>query len=157
MMVGKVDRRETADAVKRFCLELRGCCGESSSTERGRTQPLNRILEGAKCEESPLWALSSVAIFKHPSTSFRPRSSFVLINAETEVIAVAHANRRQPVRLAGLCLGKAKHRLCLTVTAISHLKLSVITALPWHFYFLSAWVPIPVYAIIGIGDCMHLT
>jgi hypothetical protein len=28
MMVGEVDRRETVDAVKRFCLELRGCCGE---------------------------------------------------------------------------------------------------------------------------------
>jgi len=51
-MVGDVDRRETvdrhADAVKRSCLELRGCCGESSSAERGRTQPLNRILEATK-------------------------------------------------------------------------------------------------------------
>jgi hypothetical protein len=34
MMVGEVDRRETAGAVKRFCLELRGCRGESSSIER---------------------------------------------------------------------------------------------------------------------------
>ena len=48
-----VDRRKTSDAVKRFCLELRGCCRESSSTERGRTWPLNRILEAAKYEESP--------------------------------------------------------------------------------------------------------
>jgi hypothetical protein len=48
--VGEMDRRETANAVKRFCLELRGYCGESSSTERGRTRPLNRILEA---EESP--------------------------------------------------------------------------------------------------------
>jgi hypothetical protein len=64
MMVGEVDRcetvdrRETADAVKRFCLELRGCCGESSSTERGRTRPLNRILEAAKIRREPVWALS---------------------------------------------------------------------------------------------------
>jgi hypothetical protein len=43
-----VDRRETTDSVKRFGLELRGCCGESSSTERGRMRPLNRILEAAK-------------------------------------------------------------------------------------------------------------
>src|SRR5271163_3240336 len=53
-----VDRCETADAVKRFCLELRGCCGESSSTERGRTRPLNRILEAAKIRREPVWALS---------------------------------------------------------------------------------------------------
>jgi hypothetical protein len=64
MMVGEVDRcdsvdrRETADAVKRFCLELRGCCGESSSTERGRTRPLNRILEAAKIRREPKRALS---------------------------------------------------------------------------------------------------
>src|SRR5436305_5291107 len=63
-MVGEVDRRETvdrhetADAVKRFCLELRGCCGESSSTERGHTRPLNRILEAAKIRREPVWALS---------------------------------------------------------------------------------------------------
>jgi hypothetical protein len=57
MMVG-VDRRETADAVKRFCLELRGCCGESSSTERGHTRPLNRILEAAKIRREPKRALS---------------------------------------------------------------------------------------------------
>ena len=63
-MVGEVDRRETvdrhetADAVKRFCLELIGCCGESSSTERGRTRPLNRILEAAKIRREPVWALS---------------------------------------------------------------------------------------------------
>jgi hypothetical protein len=30
MMVGEVDRRKTAEAVKRFCLKLRGCCGERS-------------------------------------------------------------------------------------------------------------------------------
>jgi hypothetical protein len=58
MMVGEVDRCETADAVKRFCLELRGCCGESSLTERGRTRPLNRILEAAKIRREPVWALS---------------------------------------------------------------------------------------------------
>jgi hypothetical protein len=58
MMVGEVDRRETADAVKRFCLELRGCCRELSSTERGRTRPLNRILEAAKIRREPVWALS---------------------------------------------------------------------------------------------------
>jgi len=63
-MVGEVDRRETvdrhetADPVKRFCLELRGCCGESSLTERGRTRPLNRILEAAKIRREPVWALS---------------------------------------------------------------------------------------------------
>ena len=63
-MVGEVDRRETvdkhetADAVKRFCLELRGCCVESSSTERGRTRPLNRILEAAKIRREPVLALS---------------------------------------------------------------------------------------------------
>jgi hypothetical protein len=34
MMIGEVDRRETADKVKRSCPELRGCCGESSSTGR---------------------------------------------------------------------------------------------------------------------------
>jgi hypothetical protein len=58
MMVGEVDRRETADAVKRFCLELRGCCRESSSTERGCTRPLNRILEAAKIRREPKRALS---------------------------------------------------------------------------------------------------
>ena len=58
MMVREVDRRETADAVKRFCLELRGCCGESSLTERGHTRPLNRILEAAKIRREPVWALS---------------------------------------------------------------------------------------------------
>src|SRR2546423_12476896 len=58
MMVREVDRRETADAVKRFCLELRGCCGESSSTQRGRTRPLNRILEAAKIRRVPKRALS---------------------------------------------------------------------------------------------------
>jgi hypothetical protein len=58
MRVGEVDRRETADAVMRFCLELRGCCGESSSTERGRTRPLNRILEAARIRREPVWALS---------------------------------------------------------------------------------------------------
>jgi hypothetical protein len=52
-MVGEVDRRETADAVKHFCLELRGCCGESSLTQRGRTRPLNRILEAAKIRREP--------------------------------------------------------------------------------------------------------
>jgi len=63
-MVGEVDRRETvdrheiADAVKRFCLELRGCCGGSSSTERGRTRPLNRILEAIKIRREPKRALS---------------------------------------------------------------------------------------------------
>jgi hypothetical protein len=56
--IGEVDRRKTADAVKRFCLELRGCCGESSSTERGRTRPLNRILEAAKIRREPKRALS---------------------------------------------------------------------------------------------------
>ena len=34
IMVGEVDRRETADAVKRFCLEFERCCEELSSTER---------------------------------------------------------------------------------------------------------------------------
>jgi hypothetical protein len=64
IMVGEVDRRETidrretADAVKRFCLKLRGCCGESSSTERGRTWSLNRILEAAKIRREPKRALS---------------------------------------------------------------------------------------------------
>jgi len=28
MMIGEVDRRKTAEAVKCFCLKLRGCCGE---------------------------------------------------------------------------------------------------------------------------------
>jgi hypothetical protein len=48
LMDGEVDRLETADAVKCFGLELRGCCGEPSSTERGHTRPLNRILEAVK-------------------------------------------------------------------------------------------------------------
>ena len=47
MMVREVDRRETADAVKRL-LRVERCCGESSSTGRGRTRPLNRILEGCQ-------------------------------------------------------------------------------------------------------------
>jgi hypothetical protein len=47
MMVREVDR-------KRFCLELRGCCGEPSSTERGRTRPLNRIVEAAKMRREPV-------------------------------------------------------------------------------------------------------
>ena len=49
---------ETADAVKRFCLELRGYCEESSSTERRRTRLLNRILEAAKIQREPKRALS---------------------------------------------------------------------------------------------------
>jgi len=53
MMVGEVDSRETADAVKRFGLELRGYCKESSSTERRRPRPLNRILEAAKIRREP--------------------------------------------------------------------------------------------------------
>jgi hypothetical protein len=53
MMVREWDRRETADAVKRFYLELRGCCEEPSSTERGRTWPLNRILEAAEMRREP--------------------------------------------------------------------------------------------------------
>jgi hypothetical protein len=62
-MVGEVDRRETVDRHKTggrgkaFYLELRGCCGESSSTERGRTQPLNRILEAAEIRREPKRAL----------------------------------------------------------------------------------------------------
>jgi hypothetical protein len=58
IMVREVDRRETADTVKRFCLELRGCCGESSSTQRGRTRPLNRILEAVKIRRESKRALS---------------------------------------------------------------------------------------------------
>jgi hypothetical protein len=54
IMVGEIDRRETANAVKHFCSELRGYCGESSSTERGRTRPLNRILEAAKMRREPV-------------------------------------------------------------------------------------------------------
>ena len=50
IMVGEVDRRETADAVKRFCLELRGYCREPSSTERRCMRPLNRILEACQNE-----------------------------------------------------------------------------------------------------------
>jgi hypothetical protein len=63
-MVGEVDRREavdrckTADAVKCFCLELRGCCGESSLVERGRTRALDRILEAARMRREAIWALS---------------------------------------------------------------------------------------------------
>jgi hypothetical protein len=51
VMVREVDR-------KRFCLELRGCCGEPSSTQRGRTRPLNRILEAAKIRREPKRALN---------------------------------------------------------------------------------------------------
>jgi hypothetical protein len=64
IMIGEVDRRDTVDrleatdAVKRFCLELRGCRGESSSIERGRTRPLNRILEAAKMQREPKRALN---------------------------------------------------------------------------------------------------
>ena len=58
MMVGEVDSRETANAVRRFCLELRGCCGESFSTERGRTRRLSRILEAVKIRREPVWAPS---------------------------------------------------------------------------------------------------
>jgi hypothetical protein len=54
MMVGEMNRRETADTVKRFGLELKGCCGESSSIEKGRTWPLNRILEAAKMRREPV-------------------------------------------------------------------------------------------------------
>ena len=57
MMAGEVDRRETADAVMRFYFELRGCCGESSSTQRGHTRPLNRILEATKIRREPKRAL----------------------------------------------------------------------------------------------------
>jgi len=74
MMVGEVDRREAADAVKRFCLELRGCCGESSSTQRGRTRPLNRILEAAKIRREPKRALSEQnerGLFWGGSTKYR--------------------------------------------------------------------------------------
>src|SRR5205085_10334962 len=58
LMIGEVDRRETADAVKHFYLELRRYCGESSSIQRGRTRPLNRILKAAKIRREPVWALS---------------------------------------------------------------------------------------------------
>ena len=52
-MVGEVDRRETADSVKRYCLELRGYCGDPSSTERERTRPLDRVVEAAKMRREP--------------------------------------------------------------------------------------------------------
>jgi hypothetical protein len=64
IMIGEVDKRDTvdrlkaADAVKRFYLELRGCYRESSSTERGRTRPLNRILEAAKMQREAKRALN---------------------------------------------------------------------------------------------------
>ena len=45
MMVGEMDRRKTADAVKAFLLGVERCCGEPSWTRGGRTRPLNRILE----------------------------------------------------------------------------------------------------------------
>jgi hypothetical protein len=53
-----VDKRKTADAVERFYLELRGYYGESSLTERGRTRPLNRILEATKIRRKLKRALS---------------------------------------------------------------------------------------------------
>jgi hypothetical protein len=54
MMIGEVDRRKTAEAVKCFCLKLRGCCGEPSSIERERTRLLNRIAEAAKMRREPV-------------------------------------------------------------------------------------------------------
>jgi hypothetical protein len=43
-----------AEAIER----LRECYGEPSSTERGRTRPLNRILKAAKMRREPVWAFS---------------------------------------------------------------------------------------------------
>jgi hypothetical protein len=57
MMVGELDRRETADAVKCFCFGVERCCGEPSSTRRWRTRPLNRILEAAQMRREPKQAL----------------------------------------------------------------------------------------------------
>jgi hypothetical protein len=57
-MVGELDRHETADAVKCFCFGVERCCGEPSSTGRGRTRPLNRILEAAQMRREPKRALS---------------------------------------------------------------------------------------------------
>jgi hypothetical protein len=54
MMVGEVDKRDTADAVKRFSPGVERRCGESSSTGRERTRPLNRNLEAAKMRREPV-------------------------------------------------------------------------------------------------------
>ena len=52
--------RQTRDCGrgKAFLLGVERCCGESSSAGRGRTRPLNRILEAAKMRREPKRGLS---------------------------------------------------------------------------------------------------
>jgi hypothetical protein len=64
MMVGEVDRcetvdrHETTDAVKRILLRVERMLRRVIfDRERGRTRPLNRILEAAKIRREPVWAL----------------------------------------------------------------------------------------------------
>jgi hypothetical protein len=97
MIIGEVDRRETADAVKRFCLELRGCCGEPSSTERGRTRPLKwRPWKLPKCEESP----NGLSVSEmRGGALFLERVGRLYKNVEDD----ARAKARCPVDLAAWC------------------------------------------------------
>ena len=93
MMVREVDRRETTDAVKHFFLELRGCCGEPSSTGRGRTQPLNRILEAAQMRREPKRALIEQ----------NERWGAVFGTALRNVKGNARARAQVPIDLAAWC------------------------------------------------------
>jgi hypothetical protein len=54
MIVRGVDRRETADAVKRFGLELRGYCGVIFDRERAYAALKSRILEAAEIRGEPV-------------------------------------------------------------------------------------------------------
>lgn len=60
-------------------------------------------------------------------------------------------------RLAGFCLGKNEgidlsDRYCyLPSHTLSHHSLPLV-----YFHFFSTQVPIPIYAVIGTGDYVHL-
>jgi hypothetical protein len=63
MITEEREQRATAMMIKevtekRFYLKLRECCEEPSSTERGRTGPLNRIVKAAKMRREPVFGLS---------------------------------------------------------------------------------------------------
>jgi hypothetical protein len=60
MTVLTVRRSVASDLICQpgFLLRVDGCCGDPSSTQRGRMRLLNRILEAAKMRREPKRALS---------------------------------------------------------------------------------------------------
>ena len=95
-----------------------------------------------------LWKIQLRCCFKHcPLVSDPTSVPLVIIDAETEVIAVSSRQSEKPSRLAGLCLGKSKasilsDRYCyLPSHTLGHHSPPLV-----YFHFFSTRFPIPVYA-----------